>query len=262
MVALNDVWTLDVSGLMPYGMYPYGAGGYGGYSHGGYQGGNSCAPGLGRSSSGRNKDGSVTTKWELVETKGVKKPGPRGYHTANLIGNVMVVIGGSDGKDSFDELWTLDLGMLFVLMADCIAEFFSSLGRFQSMDTDQDKYALQTSRTQLDPSRLLPLYLRWSRQHRIHLRTCPPELGYACQPFFSRIYPHVTIVSLQYESRTVYGKMPAPRGYHAAVLADSRLFLIGGFNGLTSFDDVQILELAASAYLPQVTSFVIEALVP
>lgn len=71
-----------------------------------------------------------------------------------------------------------------------------------------------------------------------------------------------SLVSLQYETRTVYGKIPAPRGYHAAVLADSRLFLIGGFNGLQSFDDVHILELAASAYLPQVTSFAIEALAP
>jgi len=77
---------------------------------------------------------------------------------------------------------------------------------------------------------------------------------------FDRNLCHV--VSLQYETRAVYGKIPAPRGYHAAVLADCRIFLIGGFNGLTLFDDVQILELAASAYLPQVTSFAIEALMP
>jgi hypothetical protein len=106
MMALSDVWTLDVSGLMPYGMYGYG--GYGRYSASGPCGGS--ALGRGGSGVGRNKDGSLTMKWELIETKGVKKPGPRGYHTANLVGSIMVVIGGSDGKDSFDELWTLDLG--------------------------------------------------------------------------------------------------------------------------------------------------------
>jgi len=67
-------------------------------------------------------------------------------------------------------------------------------------------------------------------------------------------------VSLQYEPRLVLGRPPSPRGYHATVLADSRLFVFGGFNGQTAFDDVHILELAAGAYLPQVTSFTMEAL--
>lgn len=122
MMALSDVWTLDVSALMQYG--PYGYGGYGSYGP--------CGGGSG----GRNKDGSVTMKWELVETHGVKKPGPRGYHTANLVGNIMVVIGGSDGKDSFDELWTLDLGAFFVL-CDYLLNLTIPLGaRYTCMDTD------------------------------------------------------------------------------------------------------------------------------
>lgn len=51
-------------------------------------------------------------KWELVVTKGVKgkAPSPRGYHTANLVGNVMVVMGGSDGKECFSDIWCLNLG--------------------------------------------------------------------------------------------------------------------------------------------------------
>lgn len=58
----------------------------------------------------------------------------------------------------------------------------------------------------------------------------------------------------------VLGKPPSIRGYHATILADSRLFVFGGFNGSTSFDDVHILDLAAGAYLPQVTSFTMEAI--
>ena len=48
-------------------------------------------------------------RWEEIETKG-KKPTARGYHTANLVGNVMVIIGGSDGRECFSDIWCLNLG--------------------------------------------------------------------------------------------------------------------------------------------------------
>lgn len=48
-------------------------------------------------------------RWEKIETKG-RKPSGRGYHTANLIGNIMVVIGGSDGGECFSDIWCLNLG--------------------------------------------------------------------------------------------------------------------------------------------------------
>lgn len=51
-------------------------------------------------------------KWEgPLKTHG-PRPGPRGYHTANLVGNIMIVIGGSDGRDCFSDIWVLNLGML------------------------------------------------------------------------------------------------------------------------------------------------------
>ena len=62
-------------------------------------------------------------------------------------------------------------------------------------------------------------------------------------------------VTLQWEPRDTRGRYPPSRGYHATVLADSRLFVVGGFDGHNCFDDVYILDLAAAAYLPQVTSF-------
>lgn len=65
-------------------------------------------------------------------------------------------------------------------------------------------------------------------------------------------------VDLEFEPRATLGKRPSPRGYHAALLADSRLIVLGGFNGHDVHDDVYALELAAAAYLPQVTSFSIE----
>lgn len=48
-------------------------------------------------------------RWEVIPTKG-KKPTARGYHTANLVGNVMVVVGGSDGRECFSDIWCLNLG--------------------------------------------------------------------------------------------------------------------------------------------------------
>lgn len=54
-------------------------------------------------------------RWREVETSR-KKPGPRGYHSTNLINNIMVVVGGSDGKDSFTDVWCLNLGEISHLM--------------------------------------------------------------------------------------------------------------------------------------------------
>lgn len=48
-------------------------------------------------------------RWEHVETRG-RRPLPRGYHTSNLVGNVMVVVGGSDGRECFSDIWCLNLG--------------------------------------------------------------------------------------------------------------------------------------------------------
>lgn len=49
-------------------------------------------------------------KWEQKITSG-RRPDPRGYHTANIVGSVMIVIGGSNAKDFFHDIWCLDLGM-------------------------------------------------------------------------------------------------------------------------------------------------------
>lgn len=62
-------------------------------------------------------------------------------------------------------------------------------------------------------------------------------------------------VTLQWEVKLPRGLFPSGRGYHVALLHDSRIFLSGGYNGETVFDDFWILDLSASAYLPQVVSY-------
>ncbi|KAI0063348.1 galactose oxidase [Artomyces pyxidatus] len=181
MQALNDVWTLDVSGSLD------------------------------------------KVRWEQVTVTGRKKPSPRGYHTANLVGNVMIVVGGSDGRECFSDIWCLNLDTLIwtqirpEVAHRRLSHAVSQVGSFLFITGGHDG-------TEYTQEMLM-----------------------------------FNLVSLQYEPRRTLGKPPSPRGYHITILADSRLFIFGGFNGHDVYDDVHILELAAAAYLPQVTSFSIEA---
>ncbi|KAI0351665.1 galactose oxidase [Trametes cingulata] len=178
-MALNDVWTLDLSG------------------------------------------GLERLRWEQVETRG-KKPSPRGYHTANLIGSVMVIVGGSDGRECFSDIWCLNLETLL----------------WSLVKLGENHKRLSHTATQVGS------YLFISGGH---------DGGNYMQDLLL-----FNLVSLQYEPRQVAGRPPSARGYHAACLADSRLFVFGGFNGIEVFDDVHVLDLAGAAYLPQVTSFKID----
>ncbi|KAI0651330.1 galactose oxidase [Trametes meyenii] len=177
--ALNDVWTLDLSG------------------------------------------GIENLRWEEMETRG-KKPSPRGYHTANLIGNVMVIVGGSDGRECFSDVWCLNLDTLL----------------WSLVKLGENYKRLSHTATQVGS------YLFIYGGH---------DGGTYVQDLLL-----FNLVSLQYEPRQIAGRPPSIRGYHAACLADSRLFIFGGFNGIDVFEDVHVLDLAGAAYLPQVTSFRID----
>ncbi|KAF5393683.1 hypothetical protein D9757_000343 [Collybiopsis confluens] len=89
MMALNDVWTLDISKMVWEKMNVSGR--ESPYSSEDYHYG------------GKNGRTQYTTG-------GI--PSPRGYHTANLVGNMMIVVGGSDGKDCFADVWCLNLDIL------------------------------------------------------------------------------------------------------------------------------------------------------
>ncbi|KAG0696455.1 galactose oxidase [Suillus ampliporus] len=188
LTALNDLWALDT--------YSYGGGSFGGSASGGL-------------------------RWPRIETHG-EPPVPRGYHTANLVGNVMIVIGGSDGRECFSGVWCLHLDTLVW--------------------------------TRLN----LPL----SHRRLSHTSTQVGSYLFIVGGHDGGAYRDEVVlfnlVHLQYEPRTVKGKAPSARGYHVTIIADSRLFVFGGFNGHDVFDDVHILDLAGAAYLPQVMSFRID----
>ncbi|KAH9915345.1 uncharacterized protein B0H18DRAFT_1018353 [Fomitopsis serialis] len=160
-------------------------------------------------------------RWEHVETRG-RKPMPRGYHTSNLVGNVMVVIGGSDGRECFSDIWCLNLDTLWWSQP----KLETSYRRLSHTSTQVGSY----------------LFIMG---------------GHDGSQYTSELLLF-NLVALSFEPRTTAGKPPSPRGYHVSFLADSRLFIFGGFNGNEVFDDVHLLDLAGAAYLPQVTSFRID----
>ncbi|KAJ3514947.1 hypothetical protein NLJ89_g2062 [Agrocybe chaxingu] len=135
----------------------------------------------------------------------------------------MVIIGGSDSKECFTDVWCLNLDTL--VWTSTMKPGQPSHKRLAHTATQVGSYIFVMG-------------------------------GHTSTEYVSELLLY-DLVSLQYELRPhmVLGKPPSARGYHETILADSRLFLFGGFNGYTAFDDVHILDLAAGAYLPQVTSF-------
>jgi hypothetical protein len=48
-------------------------------------------------------------RWEQVAISGRKWLSLRGHHTANLAENIMTVVGGSDGRKCFQDIWCPNL---------------------------------------------------------------------------------------------------------------------------------------------------------
>ena len=69
--------------------------------------------------------------------------------------------------------------------------------------------------------------------------------------------PRAPAVTLSWEHKPTYGLPPSPRGYHSAVLADSRLLVCGGFEGSGVFEEVWCLDLGGNSFLPQITNWAI-----
>jgi N-acetylneuraminic acid mutarotase len=55
-------------------------------------------------------------RWQNLSPGG-PVPVPRGYHTANLVGDKLVVFGGSDGHDCFSDVHVCDLSKFSILIA-------------------------------------------------------------------------------------------------------------------------------------------------
>ena len=130
--ALNDVWTLDVSGSLD------------------------------------------RMKWEQVAILGRKRPSPRGYHTANLVQNVMIVVGGSDGRECFQDIWCLNLGAPVVSSPHphCPSNTTERI-RHVSLDADQTRRAAPAPVALVGTSGFLSFHFWRARRLRVLPRTAP-----------------------------------------------------------------------------------------
>ncbi|KAH9823395.1 hypothetical protein DFH28DRAFT_1118809 [Melampsora americana] len=159
-------------------------------------------------------------EWRELGIKG-QSPLNRGYHSANLIGSKCVIFGGSDGGECFSDLHILDLENLTWIQVDVEVP----MPRLAHTSTQVGSYLFVIG-------------------------------GHDGEDYTSEV-KLFNLVTLQWEPRTVKGQAPPRIGYHTTTLHDSRLIVIGGFDGRQVFDQVWCLELASSAYLPQVTNFTI-----
>ncbi|VBB71802.1 Putative protein of unknown function [Podospora comata] len=188
--ALNDIWRLDVSdfGKMSWKLV-----------------------------SGPSPSSSTTS----VTDREIR-PKARGYHTANMVGSKLIIYGGSDGGECFNDVWVYDV------------------------------------ETHVWKQVNIPVtYRRLS-----HTATIVGSYLFVIGGHDGNEYSNdvllLNLVTMGWDRRKVYGLPPSGRGYHGTVLHDSRLLMIGGFDGSEVFGDVWVLELAVHAYYSQISHFTIE----
>ena len=202
--ALNDIWRLDVSdpNKMSWKLISPSTSSKGGGDQG----------------TGTSKDGGGGA----VAAAPAKAPRARGYHTANMVGSKLIVFGGSDGGECFNDVWVYDVE--------------ARVWRAVQVPTAYRRLS--------HTSTLVGSYLF--------------VVGGHDGAEYSNDVLLLNLVTMSWDRRRVYGLPPSGRGYHGVVLHDSRLVMIGGFDGSEVFGDVWILELAVHAYYSQISHFTIE----
>jgi hypothetical protein len=140
---------------------------------------------------------SVASKSEksTPETTRDGKPTARGYHTANMVGSKLIIYGGSDGVECFKDVWIFDVE---TLIWKCV-DIRDSPARLSHTATIVGSYLF--------------------------------VIGGHDGVEYSNEVLLLNLVTMLWDHRKVYGLPPSGRGYHGAVLHDSRLFITGGFDG-------------------------------
>lgn len=150
------------------------------------------------------------------------RPKARGYHTANMVGSKLIIYGGSDGGECFNDVWVYDV------------------------------------ETHIWKAVSIPVTFR----RLSHTATIVGSYLFVVGGHDGNEYSNdvllLNLVTMSWDKRKVYGLPPSGRGYHGTVLYDSRLLMIGGFDGSEVFGDVWVLELAVHSYYSQISHFTIE----
>ncbi|KAL1841966.1 hypothetical protein VTJ49DRAFT_6289 [Mycothermus thermophilus] len=205
--ALNDIWRLDVSDVnkMSWKLIsdPSGTS-------------SSSAAGAAAAAAAGSRSPAIGTD------KSTAYPKARGYHTANMVGSKLIIYGGSDGGECFNDVWVYDVE--------------THIWRAVSIPV--------TYRRLSHTATIIGSYLFVIGGH---------DGNEYCNDVLL-----LNLVTMTWDRKRVYGLPPSGRGYHGTVLHDSRLLVIGGFDGSEVFGDVWLLELAVHAYYSQISHFKIE----
>ncbi|KAF8439562.1 hypothetical protein BDZ91DRAFT_755710 [Kalaharituber pfeilii] len=174
------------------------------------------------------------------------RPTARGYHTANMVGSKLIVYGGSDGQECFQDVWVFDVD------TEVWKQVPMDPAPGQDVAGGNGGGAAGGAGTAGGGGKV-------SFQRLSHTATIVGSYlfvvgGHDGVEYSSEVLL-LNLVTMQWDKRKVYGQPPTGRGYHGAVLHDSRVFVIGGFDGQSVFADTYVLELAVSSYFSQISHF-------
>ncbi|KAF8300420.1 galactose oxidase [Clavulina sp. PMI_390] len=156
-------------------------------------------------------------------------PPPRGYHTANVVQDKMIIVGGSNGNETLNDVWMFDL----------VNHTWQEV--MVSRDIDEPPRMLAHSAS------VLGFFIFFIGGHSGGTYTNDLRL--------------LNTMNWKYESKLSAGRLPPGRGYHTTLYADNRIFLVGGYQGTgkESFQgsDVWVLDLASQSWLLGVKDFTV-----
>jgi len=204
-----------------------------------------------------------TNTWTQPEVKG---PGPRRAHTATLVGSEIYVFGGGDGNKALNEVYILDsekltwtkcnthgalIGPRGYHTAELVADKILVFGGSDGKECFSDIYTLDLRSREWSKRKTVNPFPRLA-----HTSTLVGPMIFAFGGHDGSDYVQELNVlklgaqQMEWIKLQTTGDAPSPRGYHASVLHDSRLFVFGGFDGEKCFDELYMLELGTLAYLP------------
>jgi len=152
--------------------------------------------------------------WDTVKipSSGIA-PQPRGYHTATLgRDNKIYVYGGSDGEECYGNIFCLD----------------PATGTWSERKVASERHCFTHSATRID-------------SHIVSFGGSSNAADYTDQLQFLNL--DVRRPTFEWVVQPTTGTAPSPRGYHSSVCTDSRLFIIGGYDGQTVYSDTHVLDL-------------------
>ncbi|KZT58124.1 galactose oxidase [Calocera cornea HHB12733] len=159
------------------------------------------------------------------------RPPARGYMSATLVGDVLVVLGGQSGRDGkgaerdgpWGDCWVLDL------------------------------LTMRWEEKRLNPP--LGIASHTATLVGMYLFVFGGNDGRG----YSNELHMLNLITMQWEAPKIRGHPPPKRAQHQAVLVDARLWILGGFDGKNYFEEPYVLDLAGSSYLVGVTEFAVGA---